>query len=43
MAVFRIEKNKDYVVMSNHPLRDKRILLNLQSLRLIESTPCYYI
>ena len=32
MAVFRIEKNKDYVVMSNHPLRDKRITLKAKGL-----------
>ena len=32
MAVFRIEKNKDYTVMSNYHLRDKRLSLKAKGL-----------
>lgn len=28
MAVFRVEKTKDYTVMSNHHLKNKNISLN---------------
>ena len=28
MAVFRVEKNKGYTVMSNHHLRNKELSLN---------------
>ena len=32
MAVFRIEKTRDYTVMSNHPLRDKSLSLKAKGL-----------
>ena len=32
MAVFRIEKNKDYTVMSNHHLRDRELTLRSKGL-----------
>ena len=32
MAVFRVEKNKDYTVMSNHHLRNKELTLNAKGL-----------
>ena len=32
MAVFRIEKTKDYTVMSNHHLRDKELSLKAKGL-----------
>ena len=32
MAVFRIEKNKGYTVMSNHPLRNKELTLKAKGL-----------
>ena len=31
MAVFRIEKTRDYTVMSNHHLRDRALRLTPQS------------
>ena len=33
MAVFRIEKTRDYTVMSNHHLRDKSLSLKAKGLR----------
>ena len=32
MAVFRIEKTRDYTVMSNHHLRDKSLSLKAKGL-----------
>ena len=32
MAVFRVEKTKDFTVMSNHHLRDKRLTLKAKGL-----------
>jgi hypothetical protein len=32
MAVFRVEKNKNYTVMSNHHLKDKRLTLKSKGL-----------
>ena len=32
MSVFRVEKNKDYTVISNYHLRDKNILLKAKGL-----------
>ena len=32
MAVFRIEKNKNYTVMSNYHLRDKQISIKAKGL-----------
>ena len=29
MAVFRVERNKGYTVMSNHHLRNKELTLNV--------------
>lgn len=30
MAVFRIEKTRDYTVMSNHHLKDRTLTLKIQ-------------
>ena len=38
MAVFRIERTRDYTVMSNHHLRDKA--LSLKSKGLLSMMPC---
>ena len=32
MAVFRLERTRDYTVMSNHHLRDKRLSLKAKGL-----------
>jgi len=32
MSVFRVEKNKDYTVMSNYHLRDKKLSLKAKGL-----------
>ena len=32
MAVFRVEKTKDFTIMSNHHLRDKRLTLKAKGL-----------
>ena len=32
MAVFRVERNKDYTVMSNHHLRNKELSLKAKGL-----------
>ncbi len=32
MAVFRVEKNKDYTTMSNYHLRDKNLSLKAKGL-----------
>ena len=41
MAVFRVEKNKNYTVMSNYHLNDKSLTLNAltQIVRTIQETP----
>ena len=39
MAVFRIEKTRDYTVMSNHHLRDKSLSLKAKGLLWSISTP----
>ena len=33
MAVFRVEKTKDFTVMSNHHLRNVSLSLNMSSMR----------
>jgi len=35
MAVFKIEKNKNYTIMSNYHLRDKRMILRKSSTMII--------
>ena len=42
MAVFRVEKTKDFTVMSNHHLRNVSLSLKAKEL-LIESTPSLQI
>ena len=32
MAVFRVEKTKDYTIMSNHHLKDRRLSLKAKGL-----------
>ena len=40
MAVFRIEKTRDYTVMSNHHLKDRTLTLNSNGLlSMMLSTP----
>lgn len=38
MAVFRIEKNRDYTVMSNHHLRNTELSLKAKGLLSLELT-----
>ena len=40
MAVFRVERNKGYTVMSNHHLRNKE--LSLKAKGLLSHKPCVY-
>lgn len=39
MAVFRIERTRDYTVMSNHHLRDKALSLKSKGLHLRPDVP----
>lgn len=44
MAVFRVEKNKGYTVMSNHHLRNKALSLKAKGLlSQIPSPACTYL
>ena len=36
MAVFRIEKTRDYTVMSNHHLKDRTLTLKSKKYRIIK-------
>ena len=38
MAVFRVERNKGYTVMSNHHLRNKELSLKLSLIHISEPT-----
>lgn len=43
MAVFRVEKTKDYTVMSNHHLKNKkREFYICEEILLFHAHPCYY-